>query len=165
MWDRVLGAKGKGMKVSVRTETSCSGRKVFGGLFTSSGNAFAGETAAGKLLGRQLTPCTFAQVDPSSTRLLITEPVLNLPNVQEHYDQMVFEEYEFASYLRCPGASLPRFPYSRADLCEGPSLVPFGADTTAQGVAECVLVVDSGFSFTHVVPVVKGTIVASGVRR
>lgn len=28
---------------------------------------------------------------------------MNLPNVQEHYDQIVFEEYDFASYLRCPG--------------------------------------------------------------
>lgn len=44
------------------------------------------------------------QINPQETNLLLTEPVLNLPNVQEHYDQIVFEEYDFASYLRCPGA-------------------------------------------------------------
>lgn len=45
------------------------------------------------------------QIAPQDTNLLVTEPVFNLPNVQDHYDQIVFEEYEFQSYLRCPGAS------------------------------------------------------------
>ncbi|KAI5477255.1 actin-like protein ARP6 [Pseudohyphozyma bogoriensis] len=91
------------------------------------------------------------KVDPASTELLITEPVFNLPNVQEHYDQMIFEEYDFASCLRCPG----------------PALVPFGPDANTPGDVqpECVLVVDSGFSFTHIVPVVRGSVVSSGVRR
>lgn len=44
------------------------------------------------------------QLSPQETNLLVTEPVFNLPNVQEHYDQMIFEDYDFASYLRCPGA-------------------------------------------------------------
>ena len=53
----------------------------------------------------------FYQLDPRSTSIAITEPVMNLPNVQEHYDQMIFEEYDFQHYLRCPGAraSLTRF--------------------------------------------------------
>jgi len=53
-----------------------------------------------------LTPLGFArvQLSPQETNLLVTEPVFNLPNVQEHYDQMIFEDYDFASYLRCPGA-------------------------------------------------------------
>lgn len=46
----------------------------------------------------------FYQLDPRSTSIAITEPVMNLPNVQEHYDQMIFEEYDFQHYLRCPGA-------------------------------------------------------------
>lgn len=41
---------------------------------------------------------------PKETRLAVTEPIFNLPNVQEHYDQMLFEEYEFDAVLRCPGA-------------------------------------------------------------
>ena len=47
-----------------------------------------------------------AQIDPEHTSLLVTEPVLNLPNVQQNYDQIIFEEFEFQSYLRIPGARL-----------------------------------------------------------
>ena len=43
------------------------------------------------------------QIDPSVTSLLLTEPLFNLPNVQENYDQVVFEEYEFDAYQRLPG--------------------------------------------------------------
>lgn len=53
-------------------------------------------------------PGTPSQINPQDTPLVVTEPVFNLPNVQDHYDQIVFEEYEFQSYLRCPGA-LSRF--------------------------------------------------------
>ena len=95
-----------------------------------------------------------AQIDTASTQLLITEPVFNLPNVQDAYDQILFEEYNFASCLRSPG----------------PALVPYGqASTSATPLAkrapECVLVVDSGYSFTQVVPVLRGAIISSGVRR
>ncbi|GAA5980133.1 hypothetical protein JCM11641_006924 [Rhodosporidiobolus odoratus] len=94
------------------------------------------------------------KVSPPSTSLLVTEPVFNLPNVQEHYDQIVFEEYEFVSYLRAPG----------------PALIPYGPDarpsnSPAEAAPECVLVVDCGFSFTHVVPVLRGGIAGKGVRR
>ncbi|BGP51325.1 Actin-related protein 6 [Rhodotorula kratochvilovae] len=94
------------------------------------------------------------QITPQETNLLVTEPIFNLPNVQEHYDQMVFEDYEFASYLRCPA----------------PALIPYGADARGEpsNVApppECVLVVDAGFSFTHVVPVLRGAVISHATRR
>jgi actin-related protein len=49
--------------------------------------------------------CTYArpQVDPHDTSLMITEPYMNLPNIQEIYDQFVFEEYGFQSYYRSAG--------------------------------------------------------------
>jgi actin-related protein 6 len=49
-------------------------------------------------------PGTPSQINPQDTPLVVTEPVFNLPNVQDHYDQIIFEEYESHSYLRCPGA-------------------------------------------------------------
>ncbi|BGP03131.1 Actin-related protein 6 [Rhodotorula toruloides] len=91
-------------------------------------------------------------IAPQDTNLLVTEPVFNLPNVQDHYDQIVFEEYEFQSYLRCPG----------------PAVVPYGLDARGSSTApvpECALIIDSGFSFTHVVPVLRGRIVTNAVRR
>ena len=47
-------------------------------------------------------------VDSTDVSLLVTEPYFNLPNVQETYDQLIFEEYEFPSYYRCTRA-YPRF--------------------------------------------------------
>lgn len=122
-------------------------------------------------------PARWKQITPQSTSLLITEPVFNLPNVQDHHDQIVFEEYEFASYLRAPGT--PPFPpplllsavfafSSLIPVFAGPALIPYGPDcrpSPMTPVPECVLVVDAGFSFTHVVPVLRGAIVSKGVRR
>lgn len=113
------------------------------------------------------------QVDPTQTSLLLTEPVMNLPNVAEHYDQMIFEEYEFNECLRCPGKPIllleeqRELGAEREFDCQGPTLVPFGPEANGQGEIqpECVLVLDAGFSFTHVVPVLRGAIMTKGVRR
>ncbi|KAI0263934.1 actin family [Gloeopeniophorella convolvens] len=87
-------------------------------------------------------------VDTAETALLLTEPYFNLPNIQEVYDQFVFEEYEFQSYLCAPPAALvPHAPL-------------FGQPAPA-----CTLVVDAGFSFTHVVPLLDGAVVWRAVRR
>jgi actin-related protein 6 len=51
----------------------------------------------------------FIQINTMESSLLITEPYFNLPNIQEVYDQFVFEEYEFQSYYRCT-----REPYRHA---------------------------------------------------
>lgn len=48
-----------------------------------------------------ITPSNFPQVNTTESTLLITEPYFNLPNIQETYDQFIFEEYEFESYYRC----------------------------------------------------------------
>ncbi|SCV69178.1 BQ2448_2198 [Microbotryum intermedium] len=96
-------------------------------------------------------------IDPSATRFVITEPIHNLPNVREHYDQILFEELEVSACLRIPG----------------PLLVPYGPTATRQdettatekGTPECLIVVDAGFSFTHVVPIYKGRLIEDAIRR
>ncbi|KZS97377.1 actin-like protein Arp6 [Sistotremastrum niveocremeum HHB9708] len=92
-------------------------------------------------------------VEPSQTSLLITEPPFNLPNIQEQYDQLIFEEYEFESYYRAPAAFFA--PYK--DL--------FAEPNSSSPPPECTLIVDSGFSFTHVIPIMEGSIFWPGVRR
>ncbi|KAJ3711728.1 actin-related protein Arp6 [Lentinula raphanica] len=87
-------------------------------------------------------------VDSTESSLILTEPYFNLPNIQEIYDQFVFEEYEFSSYHRCTPASL----------------IPHGK-LLGSPPPECMLVVDSGFSFTHVIPLINGNIVWSSIRR
>ncbi|KAF9026474.1 actin-domain-containing protein [Hymenopellis radicata] len=86
--------------------------------------------------------------DTTESSLLLTEPYFNLPNIQEVYDQFVFEEYEFNSYYRCTPASL--VPHSPLMGLPPP---------------ECMLLIDSGFSFTHVVPLICGNIVWNAVKR
>ncbi|RPD77652.1 actin-like protein Arp6 [Lentinus tigrinus ALCF2SS1-7] len=90
-------------------------------------------------------------VNTAESSLLITEPYFNLPNIQDIYDQFVFEEYEFRSYFRCSPASL--VPYG--PLLAKPNMSP----------SECLLVIDSGFSFTHVVPILEGAVVWEAVKR
>ncbi|KAJ4481897.1 actin-like protein ARP6 [Lentinula aciculospora] len=87
-------------------------------------------------------------VNTTESSLILTEPYFNFPNIQEIYDQFVFEEYEFSSYHRCSPASL----------------IPHGK-LLGMPLSECMLIVDSGFSFTHVVPIIKNNIVWSAVKR
>ncbi|KAF9257152.1 actin-related protein Arp6 [Marasmius fiardii PR-910] len=90
-------------------------------------------------------------INTTQSSLILTEPYFNLPNIQEVYDQFVFEEYEFPSYYRCT----PAF------------LIPHGQLFSVPGLPqpECMIIVDSGFSFTHVVPILKGQILWNAVKR
>lgn len=45
--------------------------------------------------------------DPEETRLILAEPPNNLPVLQSNCDQIVFEEYGFASYYRGIGMWFP----------------------------------------------------------
>lgn len=55
-------------------------------------------------LHQRLLCLTFTpQADPAELSLLVTEPYFNLPKIQETYDQLVFEEYEFQSCHRASG--------------------------------------------------------------
>ncbi|KAE9407356.1 actin-related protein Arp6 [Gymnopus androsaceus JB14] len=90
-------------------------------------------------------------VNTTESSLILTEPYFNLPNIQEVYDQFVFEEYEFLSYHRCTPASL----ITHGNVLELPG----------KPVPDCMVIVDSGFSFTHVVPIINGKIVWSAVKR
>ncbi|TFY76532.1 hypothetical protein EWM64_g7480 [Hericium alpestre] len=93
----------------------------------------------------------FLGVDPSAASLLITEPYFNPPNIQDVYDQFVFEEYEFQAYHRCTPASL--IPHGQLFAKPG------------QPRPACTVVVDTGFSFTHVVPIIDGAVAWHAVKR
>lgn len=95
-----------------------------------------------------------AKIDPKQSRLLITEPCFNLPAIQDNYDQVIFEEYEFASCYRTIAPA----------LCLYNELGGLFGDKIGS-IPDCTLVVDSGYSFTHIVPFMKGKLVAKGIRR
>lgn len=94
------------------------------------------------------------KVDPKNTRLLITEPCFNLPVIQEGYDQMIFEEFQFTSCYRTIAP----------ELCLFNEIAELFGDKRGS-IPDCALVVDSGYSFTHIVPFLKGKVLSKGVRR
>ena len=107
-------------------------------------------------------------VNPPETSLLVTEPYFNLPNIAEAYDQMVFEEWEFASYFRCPRQLCPSSNVEVLKLIRdiAAALIPYGGlfgETEAP--PECMLVVDVGYSYSHVVPFRDGQIIWEHVKR
>lgn len=84
-----------------------------------------------------------------SNPLIITEPQFNFSSIQEAITEIFFEEYECESILRT----------TAADLCS------YNFENTAVKKPLCSLVIDMGYSFTHIIPFIKGKKVKEGIRR
>ncbi len=52
----------------------------------------------------RLTWIFFFKCNPADHDLILTEPVCNLPSIQDACDQFIFEDYGFKSYCRVTGA-------------------------------------------------------------
>lgn len=90
-------------------------------------------------------------VNAAETDIVITEPQFNFKNIQEAICELLFEDYEFRSVSRTTAATCADYFYS----------VTQGANKKTL----CTLVVDCGYSFTHIVPYVNGVKVSESVRR
>ena len=53
-------------------------------------------------------PNAKSKCDPHETSLVLTEAPNTPQTLQSNCDQMIFEEFEFASYYRCMGSYVPR---------------------------------------------------------
>ncbi|KAF6233855.1 hypothetical protein HO173_008067 [Letharia columbiana] len=98
--------------------------------------------------------------DPQTTNLILTEAPNTPVSLQTNCDQVVFEEYEFASYSRCLGPSLNAYQ----DIQSLFGAPPRGHDLAALP-AECLLVIDSGYSHSTVTPLFNGRPIQQAVRR
>ncbi|KAH8201462.1 hypothetical protein TruAng_004386 [Truncatella angustata] len=98
--------------------------------------------------------------DPSETRLLLAEPSSSLPALQTHTDQMVFEEFAFASYYRGNGPSFNAHHDIQAIL-----RTPRPPETVAQLPVEVMMLIDSGYSHTTVTPLLRGHPIHPAIRR
>lgn len=92
--------------------------------------------------------------NPSQSSLLVTEPLFTLPSIQRSLDELVFEDFNFGSLCVSDPASL-------VHLYEASRSRPNGLMSRAQ----CSLVVDSGFSFTHASPVFQNFTLNYAVKR
>ncbi|GLC40786.1 hypothetical protein PLESTB_000022800 [Pleodorina starrii] len=97
---------------------------------------------------------TIVRRTPGECGLLLTEPLFNFDEIRAGTQQVAFEEMGFRSLYAAPA---PLFSMHAAAGLLGTSLP---AARTGAGV-----VVDAGFSFTHVVPFFKGQVLEGGVRR
>lgn len=90
-------------------------------------------------------------MEPSEHSLVATAPLFAPSVLQETMDQVVFEEFGFQSYARVPSA----------DMC----VLSYEQHSQTFAASSCHLVVDSGFSFTHIVPVIDGRAFLPAVKR
>ncbi|KFM71067.1 Actin-related protein 6, partial [Stegodyphus mimosarum] len=87
-------------------------------------------------------------VDFKETCLIVTEPYFNFLSMQESMTEILFEDYKFHSILRVNPGTLSAHKCHKAAPSE-----------------MCCLVVDSGFSFTHIIPYIKGKKLRNATRR
>lgn len=87
-------------------------------------------------------------VNFSETSMIITEPPFNFASVQEAMAEIFFEEYEVASLLKINPSTLSNYRYRH----ENPT-------------AKCCIIVDVGYSFSHVTPYVNDMKIKAGIRR
>ena len=83
-----------------------------------------------------------------SHSLVVSEPIYNFRSIQDAMNEIFFEDYKFSSILRLPASSYSSFLYQQA-----------------HPASLCCLVVDTGYSFTHIVPYYRGKMVEGAVKR
>ncbi|KAE8615181.1 hypothetical protein XENTR_v10008435 [Xenopus tropicalis] len=88
------------------------------------------------------------QVDFPDSNIIITEPYFNFSSIQESMNEILFEEYQFQAALRINAGALSAHRYFR----DNPSEL-------------CCIIVDSGYSFTHIVPFCRSKKKKEGIIR
>lgn len=90
-------------------------------------------------------------VNFNESKLIITEPLFNFPIIQEAMVEIFFEEYDCSSLTKTTTSDLCQYNYINSQ--------------DSDEVPLCCLVIDLGYSFSHIVPFVKGEKVLSAIRR
>lgn len=85
---------------------------------------------------------------PTESSIILTEPHYNFPTIQEAMNEIFFEEYQFQSILRTNATTLSYRKYEEEYPLEN-----------------CCIVVDAGYSFTHIVPYHAGKKITSALCR
>ncbi|XP_063404961.1 actin-related protein 6-like [Mytilus trossulus] len=89
------------------------------------------------------------KVDLHDSNIIVTEPYFNFHSVQEAMDEIFFEEYQFNSVFRCNSSFLSQYKH-----CKEKDQTPL-----------CSIVLDAGYSFTHIIPYCKGKKLAECTKR
>lgn len=87
-------------------------------------------------------------VNLNQTSVIITEPLFNFAPIQEATTEIFFEEYECQSLLQINTSNLSNVNYK-----------------SSNPKCKASIIVDSGYSFTHIVPYINGVKYKEGIRR
>lgn len=93
--------------------------------------------------------------DSKGQHLVVSETCMTIPELSKNIDQVIFEEYEFASMFKSPVAGFA--PFGRPSIAisgKGDDQPNRKAEPDAYEPFQ--LVIDIGFNCTWVVPVIKG---------
>ncbi|CAD5125079.1 DgyrCDS13320 [Dimorphilus gyrociliatus] len=96
------------------------------------------------------------KVDYEDCNVIITEPYMNLVPIQDAMDEILFEEFQFnrISRVHPSDLSFAKYQAEKVDTSHL-KLIP---------EKDCIII-DSGYSFTHIIPYVKGTRIDQAVCR
>ncbi|KAL4717877.1 hypothetical protein ACJJTC_005722 [Scirpophaga incertulas] len=86
-------------------------------------------------------------VNFNETPLIITEPLFNFASIQEAMTEIFFEEYDCQTLLRINATDLADYHYRKMHN------------------NNCTVVVDSGYSYTYIVPYINGKKYREGILR
>lgn len=93
----------------------------------------------------------FKHVNPKESEVILTEPYFNFKSLQNNTDEVLFEEYGFHSILRTNAGYLSSINHKSKNLkVDDTTDLP----TSDDSFPLACIVVDSGFSFTHITPYV-----------
>lgn len=102
----------------------------------------------------------------SHTGILITEPVYNFPEIRQTMIKILFEEYGFGKVLITSAPELAAFHYVHDEIRKNTTTTStLKCRTKTEIDPSCCLVLDSGYSFSHVVPFVDGHKLLSHTKR
>lgn len=101
-----------------------------------------------------------SRVSLQGSSIILTEPYMNLPSLRRAILEILFREFGLKNVLMAPSASLALHWHVRSS--PAPSQESFRYLANVSG---CALVVDAGFSYTHIVPVFDWHIIPKGIRR
>lgn len=87
-------------------------------------------------------------IKPGETSIILTEPHFNFSTIQEGMNELFFEEYQFQSILRTNATTLSYRKFEEEFPLES-----------------CCVIVDTGYSFTHIVPYHEGKKITSALIR
>lgn len=96
----------------------------------------------------------------SNIGLIIVEPAFNFPTLQEMMFEVLFEEYGFGKILILTSPHLAAFKYYHEQ-----NVTRLINNPNVKDKQIGCLVVESGFSFTHVVPFVEGYKITAHMKR